>query len=382
MKRINHIYEQIYSIENLRQAHKMARRDKSHYRAVKQIDRNPDYYLYQIQDMLKNKTYQVSPYKISKIIDKGKERELMKLPYFPDRIIQWAIMLQLEPMFVKHFCYHSCASIKNAGISRATNLTRRYLKRDPEGTQYCLKLDVKKYFPNVNKDILKELLRHKIKDKDLLWLLDTIIDSCEKGIPIGSYLSQYLSNFYLSEFDHWCKEKLGIKYIIRYMDDIVILGESKQQLRKYFYNIKEYLKINLDLEIKENYQIYPVDIRGVDFVGYRHYHNRIILRKRTYRNIKSFIIKMLYKSYYKEQSYLPTFYQFSVFQSYKGVIERTTCKSFIKAYFNTFRKSMEMYKQMIIQKGDLDRYEIYWYRSRRFGAGETFNYWQDYCLCS
>lgn len=74
---------------------------------------------------------------------------------------------------------------------------------------------------------MKKLIRQKIKDKDLLNLLDLIIDSCEKGLPIGSYLSQYLSNFYLSNFDHWCKEILKIKYIIRYMDDIVILGSNK-----------------------------------------------------------------------------------------------------------------------------------------------------------
>lgn len=93
MKRVGNIYHKIYDIDNLRLAHKMAKQDKTHYRAVKEIEKDLDKYLYQIQDMLINKTYKVSPYKCSIIKDKDKEREIMKLPYFPDRIIQWAIML-------------------------------------------------------------------------------------------------------------------------------------------------------------------------------------------------------------------------------------------------------------------------------------------------
>lgn len=381
MKRLNNIYSKIYDIENLRLAHKMARQDKSHYFAIQKIDTNPDYYLYKIQDMLKNKTYKVSPYKISIIQDSGKEREIMKLPYYPDRIIQWAIMLQLESMFVKHFCNHSCASIKNAGITKASKLTRKYLK-DTENTQYCLKIDIKKFYPNIDQTILKQLLRKKIKDKNTLELLDTIISSCNKGIPIGSYLSQYLSNFYLSQFDHWCKETLKIPYIIRYMDDIVIFGQSKEVLWYYLEVIQDYLKSNLHLDLKSNYQIFPVDVRGVDFVGYRHYHNRVILRKRNYKNIRKFIIKMLYKSYYRDKAYLPTFYEFCVFFSYKGIVDNTTAINFINKYFRTFYHSMELYKICIIRRKELERYEKYRYRARQFGAGQTFDYWQKYCLCS
>lgn len=381
MKRLGNIYSKIYDIDNLRLAHKMARQDKSHYQAVQKIDKNPDYYLFQIQEMLKNKTYKVSPYKISIIQDSGKEREIMKLPYFPDRIIQWAIMLQLEPMFVRHFCNHSCASIKNAGITKATNLTRKYLK-DVEGTQYCLKLDIKKFYPNIDKTILKSLLRQKIKDKNTLWLLDIIIDSCERGIPIGSYLSQYLSNFYLSEFDHWCKEILRVKYIIRYMDDIVILGQNKNQLRYYLQMIMSHLDQQLNLELKSNYQIFSVDIRGIDFVGFRHYHNRIILRKRNYKNIRRFIINMLYKSYYRDKIYLPTYKEFCAFFSYKGIIDRATIYNFQKKYIDTFQQSMRLYKMCVIQRREIQQYEKYRSRVGQFGIGQTFNYWKKHCLCS
>ena len=128
MKRCNGIFEKICTIENLREAHKNARRDKLFYREVKMVDADVDYYLKQIQDMLVNKTYEVSKYETSIINDKGKERVLMKLPYYPDRIIQWAIMLQIEDIFMKNFCPHTCASIRDRGITRAQSLLKKYLK--------------------------------------------------------------------------------------------------------------------------------------------------------------------------------------------------------------------------------------------------------------
>ena len=380
MKRINNIYHKIYDIDNLRLAHKMARQDKSHYHAIQKIDKNPDYYLYQIQDMLKNKTYKVSPYKKSIIVDKGKERELMKLPYFPDRIIQWAIMLQLEPMFVKHFCNHSCASIKNAGINKATTLTRKYLK-DTEGSQYCLKIDIKKFYPSIDQSILKQLLAKKIKDKNTLWLLYIIIDSCDKGIPIGSYLSQYLSNYYLSFFDHWCKEILGIKYIIRYMDDIVIIASNKELLHFYFKQISYYLCNYLNLILKSNYQIFPVDKRGIDFVGFRHFHNRVILRKRTYKTIRRFFLQLLY-DYYTEHIYLPTFKQFCAFYSYLGIVKGAGIKKFLNRYFRPFQNSMNIYKYCVIQRKEIQHYGLYRYRIGQSRIGETFSDWKNNCLCS
>ena len=218
--------------------------------------------------MLKNGTYEVSDYDVSIINDKGKERELMKLPYFPDRIIQWAILLQIEDIFTKTFCSHTCASISERGIKKASELVEQYMK-DVNGTKECLKIDISKFYQNINHRILKQLLRKKFKDKRLLELLDMIIDSYpgDKGVPIGSYLSQFLANFYLAYFDHWLKEKMGVKYVVRYMDDVVIFHESKQYLHWLVRQMYEYLKNELDVNIKDNWQVFPTAIRGVDFVG-------------------------------------------------------------------------------------------------------------------
>lgn len=292
MKRFNNIYEKIYDIENLRLAHKNAREDKLFYREVKMVDANPDFYLGEIQKMLKNETYKVSDYMCSIINDKGKERELAKLPYYPDRIIQWAIMLQIEDIFLKTFCHHTCSSIPGRGIKHAWKLTRKYMK-DKNNTKYCLKLDVSKFYPSINHDILKTLLRKRFKDKKLLRLLDEIIDSYpdEKGVPIGSYLSQYLANFYLAYFDHWLKEDKHQKYVVRFADDIVIFGSSKSELHQLIKDIIEYMDKELDLKIKDNWQVFPTGKRGVDFVGYRFFYGYILLRKSTCKRFKK---KMLH----------------------------------------------------------------------------------------
>lgn len=244
MKRYGNIYAKIYDMENLKEAHKNARKDKLFYKEVKMVDSDPDYYLGQIQKMLKEKTYEVSEYSVQVIWDKDKERELMKLPYFPDRIIQWAIMIQIEGVFHQVFTDFTCASLRNRGIHRASTLISGYMKDKP-GTAYCLKIDISKFYPNINHKILKQLLRHKFKDAELLALLDKIIDSIpgEVGVPIGSYLSQYLANYYLAYFDHWLKEEMGVQYVVRYMDDVVILHHSKEFLHWLKDRMDEYLPL-------------------------------------------------------------------------------------------------------------------------------------------
>jgi hypothetical protein len=151
-------------------------------------------------------------------------------------------------------------------------------------------LDIKKFYPNVNHDILKALIRRKIKDQDLLWLLDEIINSSE-GLPIGNYLSQYFANFYLSYFDHWIKEEKRVKYYFRYADDLVILSDNKPYLHGLLFEIKSYLSIHLKLTVKENYQVFPVEKRGIDFVGYVFRHSHIRLRKSIKKNFARMIAR-------------------------------------------------------------------------------------------
>ena len=214
MKRCNGIFEKICTIENLREAHKNARKDKLFYREVKMVDSNVDYYLKQIQDMLVNKTYEVSKYETSIINDKGKERVLMKLPYYPDRIYQWAIIQVIEPYLIRNMTDDTFSAIPGRGTYKAFCKLKDALDKDEENTQWCLKLDVRKYYPNIDKQKLKDKYARLFKDQRLLDMLYEIIDSTdgEKGVPIGNYISQYSGNIYLSDFDHRVKEVYKVKY--------------------------------------------------------------------------------------------------------------------------------------------------------------------------
>ena len=148
-------------MDNLRLAHKNARKDKLFYREVKMVDSDEDYYLGQIQEMLMNKTYEVSEYTISTINDKGKDRILCKLPYYPDRIIQWAILLQIEDVFMKTLCGHTCASLKGRGIRKASELTDKYMK-DEFNTAYCLKIDISKFSCRMSSTIFYFFMRKPV----------------------------------------------------------------------------------------------------------------------------------------------------------------------------------------------------------------------------
>ena len=276
MKRIGNLYERICSIENLMLADSIARKGKLKQPGVIEHDKRREENISGLHDALENKTYQTSAYTTFTIYE-PKERIISRLPYFPDRITHHAVMNILEPLFVSAFTADTYSCIKGRGIHAAANAVKKALQDHP-GTVYCLKLDVRKFYPNVDHGTLKNLLRRKIKDQDLLWLLDGIIDSAD-GLPIGNYLSQYFANFYLTYFDHWMKEELRVIYYFRYADDMVILSDSKPYLHKLLWEISTYLHDNLKLEVKDNYQVFPVEARGIDFVGYVFYHTHIRLRK-------------------------------------------------------------------------------------------------------
>jgi retron-type reverse transcriptase len=281
MKREGNIYQDIISVDNLILADKRARKGKGNQYGIEIFDRNKEANLLKLHNILASKAYNTSSYKTFKIFD-PKERDIYCLPYYPDRIVHHAAMIPLEKIFVSSFTADTYSCIKGRGIHKALRAVRKAL-RDEQTTKYCLKLDIKKFYQNIDHDILKQLLRRKIKDSDLLLLLDNVIDSAQ-GVPIGNYLSQYFANFYLSYFDHWIKETKKVKYYFRYADDMVILARDKASLHQLLFDIREYLRIHLKLQIKDNYQIFPVASRGIDFVGYVIYHTHVRIRKTIKKN--------------------------------------------------------------------------------------------------
>ena len=155
------------------------------------------------------------------------------------------------------------------------------------GEYYILKMDVKKYFDNINKNILYEILKRKIKDEKLLWLIKEIIYSNEgeKGLPIGNYTSQMFANIYLNEMDQYIKHKLHCKWCFRYMDDAIILIETKGQAKEILEKIQVFLKEKLQLELNSKTQIFK-DKQGVNFCGYKINEYRLKLRDKRKKKTK------------------------------------------------------------------------------------------------
>lgn len=281
MKRYGNLFEKICSIENLNLADAIARKGKKNQYGIQVHDRTRKANIEALHNSLLNYSFRTSEYTTFKVYE-PKEREVFRLPYYPDRIVHHAIMNVLEPMFCSTFTGDTYSCIKGKGIHAAVRGLKRALKNEG-GTKYCLKLDIKKFYPSVDHTILKQLLRRKFKNNDLLWLLDEIIDSAD-GLPIGNYLSQYFANFYLTYFDHWLKEVKQVRYYFRYADDLVFLHHDKCYLHALLKEISVYLECNLKLSVKENYQVFPVESRGIDFVGYRFYHSHTLLRKSIKQN--------------------------------------------------------------------------------------------------
>ena len=275
MKRIGNLYNSICDLDNLYLAYNKARKGKGRTFGVLSFEKNLIANIYQLQYELLNEIYQTSVYDTFTIYE-PKERLIFRLP-FRDRVIHHAIMNILEDIWVSAFTANTYSCIKTRGIHGVLRHLKRNLK-DVSETTYCLKLDIIKFYPSVDHSIMKNIIRKKIKDVKLLDLLDGIIDSAP-GLPIGNYLSQFLANLYLSYFDHWVKEDKHVKYYYRYADDIVVLGPEKSYLHDLFVEIQNYLHVNLNLRVKDNYQIFPVAKRGIDFVGYVFYHTHILMRK-------------------------------------------------------------------------------------------------------
>lgn len=294
----------------------------------------------QIQKMLKDKSYKPSPYIEMKIYDgaRKKERTIYKPRFYPDQVIHLALMQQIEAILRRGLYDWSCASIKGRGLHRGKRKIEKVLVQDRKNTKYCLKLDVKKFYPNIDKNILKKKFRRIIKDKDTLWLIDSIIDSAENGVPIGNYTSQWFANFYLQDTDHYIKEKLHVKHYVRYMDDMVLFSSNKKELHRIKKELDKFLATE-HLRIKENWQLFRTDSRPLDFLGYRFNRGYTTLRKANFLRIKR-RIKKIYKkdelNYHDACSVI----------SYFGWIVHSDCYNYLRKYVNPY-VSLKEFKEVI-----------------------------------
>ena len=242
MKRADNLFEQITDLENLKLAYLKAMKGKRYTPAALIYGNKVDENLFSLKVQLENEIYNHGKYRQFKIYD-PKER-IITAASFEDRIIHHAIMLILEPVFEKQFIFHTYACRKGKGTHKALE----YASKKAKQCEYFLKLDVRKYFDNVNHTVLKAKLFRIIKDEKCLRLLFSIIDSFgedNKQLPIGNLTSQFFANFYLSSMDHLVLEKLKPQGYVRYMDDVIIFDNSKSKLMETYRTLNNYVATEL-----------------------------------------------------------------------------------------------------------------------------------------
>lgn len=284
MKRIGYLYEKLCSKEILGEALHKACRGKKKTKKVLRVLERKDEFLEWLSTLLQERKFQPGENrKMTKVdVASGKVREIEVPPFLPDRVVHWAVCIVLKPVFMKGMYRYCIGSVPKRGGEAGRRYIDSVLKKDKR-VKYVMKLDIRKFFQSVPKPKLKALFREKIKDKKMLALIDAIIDAGSQGLPIGFYTSQWFSNFFLEKFDHFVKEKLHMRYYVRNVDDMVFLDTNKRKIHRALDSLMEYLDIDgYGVKIKDNWQIWKVHSRPIDFLGYEFYEDKTYIRKRNF----------------------------------------------------------------------------------------------------
>lgn len=283
MKRFGHLWAQVTDFSNLLQAARQAQRSKRFRENVLEFNYQLEQSLQDLQQSLLDKTYTPGNYKTFRIFD-PKPRLISAAPY-RDRVVHHALCNIIIPIFERGFIPDTYANRFGYGTHRALKRFTQFAR----SSRYILQCDVRKYFPSIDHEILKTQIRHRIKCKDTLWLIDAIIDRSNEqepvlhyfpgddlltptlrrhGLPIGNLTSQFFANVYLNQFDHFVKEQLRIHKYLRYVDDFVLFSDEREQLASARPAIENYLAT---LRLK----IHPIKSQlfetcyGANFVGFR-----------------------------------------------------------------------------------------------------------------
>ena len=286
MKRYGYLFDRVCSFESLLIAAKEAAKGKKSKPRIVQFLRNLEYEVFALEKELLAKTYHPRPYRTFKIHD-PKERMICAAD-FRDRVVHHAVCRVMEPIFERSFIFDTYACRKDKG----THATKQRAQVFSRKHSYFLKLDVHKFFDSIDHQVLKLQLRKKVKDPDLLWLMDIFIDhpvpwtAAGKGIPIGNLTSQHFANFYLSGLDHFIKEVLRMKGYIRYMDDLVLFADEKSSLWDAAKRIEVYLRDELQLNIKEGSLLLAPVMQGLPFLGYRIFPGVVRISRKGWRRFR------------------------------------------------------------------------------------------------
>ncbi len=269
MKRVGHVFEQVYAFHSLeRAAYRALRANRENGDALRfMYDLEPE--ILQLQRELESGAYRPGPYHTFTIWE-PKERHIAAAP-FRDRVVHHSVCAVLEPVFERRYIHDSYACRKDKGSHRAIARALRFAR----GNRYFLKCDVRKDFESIDHGVLKGILARLFKDARFLDLLGLIVDhnaphnAPGKGVPIGNLTSQHFANLYLDQLDHFVKEELRVKRYVRYMDDFLCFADCKSELHGVHGEVLEFLRKRLHLELKENKCYVAPVTQGIPFLGMR-----------------------------------------------------------------------------------------------------------------
>lgn len=288
----NNIFDRIVDEENIYQAYKKALEGDSKYNPeAMKFMMDEVYNLDKLRQSLIDGTYEFDGY-IRLIVFEPKKR-IVDAPHFKDKIVQLAINNVLKEIYNPCFIHDSYASIDNKGTHKCVDRIQHFIRKAKwqyGEDAYIIKVDIRKFFYSIDRDILKSFLPKKIKCKKTLRLIYHIIDSAEViddlGLPLGNTLSQICANIYLNKLDQYCKRKLSLKYVVRYMDDVIIVVENKEKAREINNLVSSFVRQELNLICNEDKtKIFPIN-QGVNAIGFKIHATHRLLRNDSKKKIK------------------------------------------------------------------------------------------------
>ncbi|NUM37201.1 MAG: RNA-directed DNA polymerase [Candidatus Brocadiae bacterium] len=284
MKRIGDLYGKIISFQNLYDSAHLAAKGKKKRADVQSFLYNLENELVILQGELAERIYSPRPYTIFTIAD-PKERTIAAAK-FRDRVVHHAVCRVIEPWLERSFIYDTYACRKGKGTHKALLRSQHFLRQYP----YYLKCDIQKFFESIPHSSLQECLLRKFKDKELLWLLDVIIQTApgsipSQGIPIGNLTSQYFANLFLDGLDHLVKDRLGILGYLRYMDDFVLFAKTKEELYNARFEMEDFLA-QKGLVLKEKQTYLNASYQGLPFLGFRVFPGSFRIKRESWKRFK------------------------------------------------------------------------------------------------
>lgn len=290
MKSYNHLFEKYIDPDNYRVAVHNATRRKNGKRKkrerAKRFRENSEKNMPELLALAANfHNEKHTPRTIYDGISR-KQRTII-IPSMREQVIHHMAINVLKPVILGSMYEYSCGSLPGRGPHKARKRIERWIRHDPKHCKYVLQMDIRKFFDSIPHDKLKAMIASKIHDEKFLRVLFEIIDVQPVGLPLGFYTSQWLANWYLQGLDHFIKEKLGAAHYVRYMDDMVVFGSNKRELHRMKDEIERYLRENLGLRLKSNWQVFRLEYtragktrgRRLDFMGFQFWRHWVTLRR-------------------------------------------------------------------------------------------------------